>query len=71
MHFPWATLRIAPAPTTRSLEIRVHISAKAGGAVIFEAEAMSKIGFETNRCGFCILHPIVGVAGTPGLGGTC
>ncbi|CDM61091.1 MULTISPECIES: D-apionate lactonase [Rhizobium] len=31
----------------------------------FEAEAVAKTGFETNRCGFCILHPIVGVAGAP------
>ncbi|MBY3197575.1 D-apionate lactonase [Rhizobium laguerreae] len=30
----------------------------------FEAEAIAPIGFETNRCGFCILHPIVGVAGS-------
>ncbi|NLS04749.1 hypothetical protein HGP14_15440 [Rhizobium sp. P32RR-XVIII] len=30
----------------------------------FEAEAVSETGFETNRCGFCILHPIVGVAGS-------
>ncbi|MBX5172486.1 hypothetical protein HJB84_21875 [Rhizobium sp. NZLR1b] len=30
----------------------------------FEAEATSETGFETNRCGFCILHPIVGVAGS-------
>ncbi|MBB3523605.1 hypothetical protein [Rhizobium sp. BK456] len=30
----------------------------------FEAEATSDTGFETNRCGFCILHPIVGVAGS-------
>ncbi|MBB4568844.1 D-apionate lactonase [Rhizobium leucaenae] len=52
-------------PDDTDLEIRVHISAEAGGAVVFEAEAMSKTGFETNRCGFCILHPIVGVAGTP------
>ncbi|MBX5156428.1 hypothetical protein HJB89_04680 [Rhizobium sp. NZLR8] len=29
-----------------------------------EAEATSETGFETNRCGFCILHPIVGVAGS-------
>ncbi|MBB5576003.1 D-apionate lactonase [Rhizobium paranaense] len=51
-------------PDDTDLEIRVHISAKTGGAVIFEAEATSQTGFETNRCGFCILHPIVGVAGT-------
>ncbi|MBB3916228.1 D-apionate lactonase [Rhizobium fabae] len=31
----------------------------------FEAEAVTETGFETNRCGFCILHPIVGVAGSP------
>ncbi|MBY5778787.1 hypothetical protein HFN59_16945 [Rhizobium leguminosarum] len=31
----------------------------------FEAEAIAPTGFETNRCGFCILHPIVGVAGAP------
>ncbi|MBY3034807.1 D-apionate lactonase [Rhizobium laguerreae] len=31
----------------------------------FEAEAIASTGFETNRCGFCILHPIVGVAGSP------
>ncbi|MBY3173844.1 hypothetical protein HFO27_04155 [Rhizobium leguminosarum] len=31
----------------------------------FEAEAIAATGFETNRCGFCILHPIVGVAGLP------
>ncbi|QFY63986.1 hypothetical protein FZ934_27685 (plasmid) [Rhizobium grahamii] len=29
----------------------------------FEADARTSTGFETNRCGFCILHPIVGVAG--------
>ncbi|CAN7629360.1 hypothetical protein LJR251_004655 [Rhizobium rhizogenes] len=52
-------------PDDTTLEIRVQISAEAGGAVIFDAEAVSKTGFETNRCGFCILHPIVGVAGTP------
>ncbi|MBY3168930.1 D-apionate lactonase [Rhizobium laguerreae] len=31
----------------------------------FEAEAIAPTGFETNRCGFCILHPIVGLAGSP------
>lgn len=33
----------------------------------FEADAVSQTGFETNRCGFCVLHPIVGVAGAPAL----
>ncbi|MGO7033009.1 hypothetical protein ACCS91_00380 [Rhizobium ruizarguesonis] len=31
----------------------------------FEAEAIAPTGFETNRCGFCILQPIVIVAGSP------
>ena len=31
----------------------------------FEASAETPTGFETNRCGFCILHPIVGLAGAP------
>ncbi|MFB2550447.1 D-apionate lactonase [Ensifer soli] len=35
------------------------------GRLTFAAEALTPTGFETNRCGFCILHPIVGVAGTP------
>ncbi|HEY0125177.1 MAG TPA: hypothetical protein VGC14_26125 [Rhizobium sp.] len=52
-------------PDGTALEIHVHISAEAGGAVVFDAEAISETGFETNRCGFCILHPIVGVAGAP------
>ncbi|HEX8048151.1 D-apionate lactonase [Rhizobium sp.] len=52
-------------PNSTALEIRVQISAEAGNIVTFDAAAISKTGFETNRCGFCILHPIVGVAGTP------
>lgn len=52
-------------PGATELMITVRISAEAGAPLIFEAEALSKGGFETNRCGFCILHPIVGVAGTP------
>ncbi len=31
----------------------------------FKASAETPTGFETNRCGFCILHPIVGLAGAP------
>jgi hypothetical protein len=47
------------------LSIGVRISAQAGSPLVFEADAISGTGFETNRCGFCILHPIVGVAGAP------
>jgi len=47
------------------LDIVASIEGTAAGTLTFSAEARSVTGFETNRCGFCILHPIVGVAGTP------
>ncbi|MBC8718303.1 hypothetical protein [Ochrobactrum sp. Marseille-Q0166] len=46
------------------LTIDVRIQAESGGRLTFDAVANSATGFETNRCGFCILHPIVGVAGS-------
>ncbi len=52
-------------PLNTDLAVDVRITAEAGGALVFEAEALSATGFETNRCGFCILHPIVGLAGMP------
>jgi D-apionolactonase len=47
------------------LDISAAIEGTADGRLIFKGVAQSETGFETNRCGFCILHPIVGVAGTP------
>ncbi|MET0748885.1 MAG: hypothetical protein ABWY49_11915, partial [Rhizobium sp.] len=52
-------------PDGTELLILVKISAEANGSLIFDAEAATKSGFETCRTGFCILHPIVGVAGQP------
>ncbi|OCJ07093.1 hypothetical protein A6U86_08395 [Rhizobium sp. AC27/96] len=52
-------------PDDTELVVDVRIAAQAGEPLIFEADALSATGFETNRCGFCILHPIVGVAGMP------
>lgn len=52
-------------PDDTTLEIAASIEGRAGGTLIFKGEASSATGFETNRCGFCILHPIIGVAGTP------
>ena len=52
-------------PENTELVIDVRIAAEADEALTFEAIALSMTGFETNRCGFCILHPIVGHAGTP------
>ncbi|PKA44604.1 hypothetical protein N2599_21445 (plasmid) [Rhizobium sullae] len=51
-----------PEATELAVDVRIYASRH---DLVFEAEAISKTGFETNRCGFCILHPIVGVAGTP------
>ncbi len=56
---------LCKGPDVTELAIGVRISAQAGSPLVFEADAISGTGFETNRCGFCILHPIVGVAGTP------
>lgn len=52
-------------PDNTNLTIQAKIRGGSDGRLTFEAEALSPTGFETNRCGFCILHPIVGVAGTP------
>ncbi|MDQ0320755.1 hypothetical protein QO002_002893 [Pararhizobium capsulatum DSM 1112] len=51
-------------PDETVLDISARIEADAAGRLTFRGEARSTTGFETNRCGLCILHPIVGVAGT-------
>lgn len=52
-------------PDATQLAIDVRIKADSNGELTFDAVANTATGFETNRCGFCILHPIVGVAGSP------
>jgi hypothetical protein len=47
---------------------RLRYSARIAGSaeeLTFTATATPHGDFETNRCGFCILHPIVGLAGSP------
>ncbi|MBY5721383.1 hypothetical protein HFO33_33335 [Rhizobium leguminosarum] len=51
-------------PDDTKLIVDVRITGNAD-RLDFEAEAIAATAFETNRCGFCILHPIVGVAGSP------
>jgi len=51
-------------PNGTVLDIVAMIEAGAGGKLTFRSSACSATGFETNRCGFCMLHPIIGVAGT-------
>ncbi len=52
-------------PDGTLLDISTEIEGTAEGRLTFKGLAQSGTGFETNRCGFCILHPIVGVAGAP------
>jgi D-apionolactonase len=56
---------LCEGPGQSRLAIRATITLSATGSLVFKAEAETDTGFETNRCGFCVLHPIVGVAGTP------
>lgn len=48
-----------------NLSVRTRISGSDKGDLRFEAVACADAEFETNRCGFTILHPINGVAGAP------
>ncbi len=42
-----------------------QIEGRADGTLTFRCVGVSDTGFETNRTGFVILHPIDGIAGTP------
>ena len=42
-----------------------RIRGAADGSVDFEAEGAAEVAFETNRTGFVVLHPVVGVSGRP------
>ncbi|TGQ17822.1 MULTISPECIES: hypothetical protein [unclassified Mesorhizobium] len=42
-----------------------RIEGHADGRLAFDVSALPESDFETNRCGFCILHPISGLAGSP------
>ncbi|WSG77135.1 hypothetical protein U8P80_25845 (plasmid) [Rhizobium beringeri] len=61
--FEVAYLARCEGPDDTRLVIDVRITGSAN-RLDFEAEAIAPTGFETNRCGFCILHPIVGLAGS-------
>uniref|UniRef100_UPI000A7965EF hypothetical protein n=1 Tax=Aureimonas frigidaquae TaxID=424757 RepID=UPI000A7965EF len=51
------------APDGASLGFAARIEASSDGRLRFIVEATPRGDFETNRTGFCILHPIEGVAG--------
>lgn len=52
------------APDASRLGFRATIKGS-GGHLVFDVSALLESDFETNRCGFCILHPIAGLAGSP------
>jgi hypothetical protein len=43
-----------------SIEYETQIIGKADGSLVFEAQAMPKADFLTNRTGFVVLHPLTG-----------
>ncbi|MER9854873.1 MULTISPECIES: hypothetical protein [unclassified Mesorhizobium] len=53
------------APDGSRLGFRATIKGSADGRLVFEVSALPESDFETNRCGFCILHPIADLAGSP------
>jgi D-apionolactonase len=48
-----------------ALTFSATIVGRADGSLRFEVAATPAGDFQTNRCGFCLLHPIVSVAGSP------
>ncbi|CAN7365803.1 hypothetical protein LJR234_002279 [Mesorhizobium amorphae] len=51
-------------PGGSRLGFRAAIKGSASGELMFDVDALPDSDFETNRCGFCILHPIAGLAGS-------
>jgi D-apionolactonase len=47
-----------------AIELRASITG-AGQRLAFDVAALPHADFLTNRCGFCVLHPIAGLAGLP------
>jgi len=47
------------------LGVKAHITGTETGSLTFASSAVADSDFETNRCGFTVLHPINGVAGEP------
>ncbi|PBC08135.1 hypothetical protein [Mesorhizobium sp. WSM3859] len=52
-------------PGGSRLSFDAKIEGHADGRLSFDVSALPERDFETNRCGFCILHPIAGLAGSP------
>ena len=61
---PSPTVQPAGARQDQNLTYRAAIHGTEAG-ITFDVVAEPETDFLTNRCGFCILHPIVNLAGTP------
>ena len=59
------TLRAVAGDGAQSFAYAARIEGRADGQLTFHASGRSGTGFETNRTGFVILHPIDGIAGAP------
>ena len=59
------TYRAAADDGAQSFRYQARIRGGADGSVDFEVEGVADTDFETNRTGFVVLHPIVGVSGRP------
>ena len=57
--------RAVAADGSQSFRYAAKIRGSADGRVDFEAEGVAETDFQTNRTGFVVLHPIVGVSGRP------
>ncbi|TPK76724.1 hypothetical protein FJ527_14235 [Mesorhizobium sp. B2-4-18] len=53
------------SPDGSRLGFHATIEGSADGRLVFDVTVLPESDFETNRCGFCILHPIAGLAGSP------
>ena len=56
---------VCEGPGGSRLEFETRIDGSADGTLEFDVTASPKGDFETARCGFCVLHPILGLAGSP------
>ncbi|GGD23070.1 D-apionate lactonase [Aureimonas glaciei] len=63
--FTVRTRSVCRATDGSELHAEAEITGDASGRLTFTVTAEPRGDFETNRCGFCVLHPIDGVAGQP------
>ncbi|MBZ9768900.1 hypothetical protein LB526_19265 [Mesorhizobium sp. CA6] len=64
-HFSVRYSASCEGPDGSRLGFQAAIDGRADGRLSFDVTALPQSDFETNRCGFCILHPIADLAGSP------